>query len=79
MQRINLNEIKILPLDVKNADDVINIQNNLNMEVIQYNVFYMRDELLQDINNVINEVTKTKPEVQKNNVKQILFTTFIIK
>ncbi len=49
------------------------------MEVIQYNVFYMRDELLQDINNVINEVTKTKPEVQKNNVKQILFTTFIIK
>ena len=49
------------------------------MEVIQYNVFYMRDELLQDINNVINEVTKSRPEVKKNNIKQILFTTFIIK
>ena len=27
MQKINLNEIKILPLDVKNVDDIINIQN----------------------------------------------------
>ncbi len=39
----------------------------------------LKDELLQDINNVINEVTKSKPEVSKNNVKQILFTTFVIK
>ena len=39
----------------------------------------LKDELAQDINNVINEVTKTKPEVSKNNVKQILFTTFVIK
>ncbi len=39
----------------------------------------LKDELLQDINNVVNEVTKTKPEVSKNNVKQILFTTFVIK
>ena len=30
----------------------------------------LKDELLQDINNVINEVTKSKPEVSKNNVKQ---------
>ena len=37
------------------------------------------DELLQDINNVINEVTKSRPEVKKNNIKQILFTTFVIK
>ena len=39
----------------------------------------LKDELLQDINNVINEVTKGKPEVAKNSVKQILFTTFVIK
>ena len=39
----------------------------------------LKDELLQDINNIINEVTKSKPEVSKNNVKQILFTTFVIK
>lgn len=39
----------------------------------------LKDELLQDINNVVNEVTKTKPEVSKNNVKQIFFTTFVIK
>ncbi len=39
----------------------------------------LKDEMLQDINNVINEVTKSKPEVSKNNVKQILFTTFVIK
>ncbi len=39
----------------------------------------LKDELLQDINNVVNEVTKTKPEVAKNNIKQILFTTFVIK
>lgn len=39
----------------------------------------LKDELLQDINNVVNEVTKTKPTVSKNNVKQILFTTFVIK
>lgn len=39
----------------------------------------LKDELLQDINNIVNEVTKSKPEVQKNNIKQILFTTFVIK
>jgi len=39
----------------------------------------LKDELLHDINNVLNEVTKTKPEVGKDSVKQILFTTFVIK
>lgn len=39
----------------------------------------LKDELLQDINNVINEVTKSRPEVKKNNIKQLLFTTFVIK
>ena len=42
--------------------------------------YYVTDfELLNDINNVLNEVTKSKPEVGKNSVKQILFTTFVIK
>ncbi len=39
----------------------------------------LKDELLQDINNVINEVTASNSKVARNNVKQILFTTFVIK
>lgn len=39
----------------------------------------LKDEMLQDINNVINSVTESKKEVQKNNVKAVLFTTFVIK
>lgn len=45
MQRINLNEIKILPLDVKNVDDVINIQNNLNIHILS------KENILNDLNN----------------------------
>lgn len=45
MQRINLNEIKILPLDVKNVDDVISIQNNLNIHILS------KENILNDINN----------------------------
>ena len=39
----------------------------------------LKDELIQDINNVINEVTASNPEIARNNVKTILFTTFVIK
>ena len=39
----------------------------------------LKDELLQEINNVVNKVTETNKEVAKNNVKAILFTTFVIK
>ena len=39
----------------------------------------LKDELIQDINNVINEVTSSNPEIARNNVKTILFTTFVIK
>ena len=39
----------------------------------------LKDELMQDINNVINEVTSSNPEIARNNVKTILFTTFVIK
>lgn len=45
MQRINLNEIKILPLDVKNVDNVISIQNNLNIHILS------KENILNDINN----------------------------
>ena len=39
----------------------------------------LKDELMQDINNVINEVTSSNSEVARNNVNAILFTTFVIK
>lgn len=39
----------------------------------------LKDELMQDINNVINEVTASNTEVARNNVNAILFTTFVIK
>lgn len=45
MQRINLNEIKILPLEVKNVDDVISIQNNLNIHILS------KKNILNDLNN----------------------------
>lgn len=45
MQEINLNQIKILPLDVKNVDDVISIQNNLNIHILS------KENILNDINN----------------------------
>jgi flagellar protein FliL len=39
----------------------------------------LKDELMQEINNVINEVTASNPAVARNNVNAILFTTFVIK
>jgi flagellar FliL protein len=40
----------------------------------------LKDELLHEINNIINEAgASKKPEVIRNNVKQVLFTTFVIK
>lgn len=39
----------------------------------------LKEELLQDINNIINEVTSMNSDIQQNNIKQILFTTFVIK
>ena len=39
----------------------------------------LKDELIQDINNVINEVTASDSKIARNNVKTILFTTFVIK
>lgn len=39
----------------------------------------LKEELLDDINNVINEATSMNPEVGKDNIKQLYFTTFVIK
>ncbi len=39
----------------------------------------LKEELIDDINRVINKVTATNEDVKSNNIKQILFTTFVIK
>lgn len=39
----------------------------------------LKDELLQDINNVVNTATEGRKEVAKNSIKTIFFTTFVIK
>lgn len=39
----------------------------------------LKDELMQDINNVINEAAASNSIIAKNNIKSIIFTTFIIK
>lgn len=39
----------------------------------------LKEELLEDINGVINEVTSSNEKIKKDNVKKILFTTFVIK
>ncbi|KAB7884405.1 flagellar basal body-associated FliL family protein [Poseidonibacter ostreae] len=39
----------------------------------------LKDELLEEINGVINEVTSNNEDIKANNIKKILFTTFVIK
>lgn len=39
----------------------------------------LKDELIDEINRVINESTASNSEVQRNSIKNILFTTFVIK
>jgi len=39
----------------------------------------LKDELVQDINSVINNVTKSDSKIAQNCVQTILFTTFVIK
>lgn len=39
----------------------------------------LKDELLQDINNVINEVTASNSDIKQNSIQKILFTSFVIK
>lgn len=39
----------------------------------------LKEELLEDINGIINEVTSSNEDIKENNIKKILFTTFVIK
>lgn len=39
----------------------------------------LKEELMDDINAIINEVSSNDSDIQKNSVKQILFTSFVIK
>jgi len=39
----------------------------------------LKDEMVQEINNVVNNVTASDPKVARNNIKAIFFTTFVIK
>ena len=39
----------------------------------------LKEELLEEINTVVNEVTSNNEEIKANNIKKILFTTFVIK
>ena len=39
----------------------------------------LKEELLEEINAIVNEMTSNNEEVKANNIKKILFTTFVIK
>lgn len=39
----------------------------------------LKDELIEDINKVISEVTANNSDVKQNSVQKILFTSFVIK
>ncbi len=39
----------------------------------------LKEELIQEINLVINDMTSNNEEIKSNNVKTILFTAFVIK
>jgi len=39
----------------------------------------LKDELIDEINRVLNDATVMNSEIQKNSIKDILFTTFVIK
>lgn len=39
----------------------------------------LKEELMEEINSVINDVTSNNEDIKANNIKKILFTTFVIK
>jgi flagellar FliL protein len=39
----------------------------------------LKEEMLEEINSIINEATIANDEIQKNNVKKLFFTSFVIK
>jgi len=39
----------------------------------------LKEELLNDINEIINEATMANPDIKKNIVKKIYFTSFVMR
>lgn len=39
----------------------------------------LKDEMVEDINRILNEVTASNADVKQNSVQKILFTSFVIK
>jgi len=39
----------------------------------------LKEELLEEINSVINEATADNPDVKRNSIKKLFFTSFVIK
>ncbi|UTJ06262.1 flagellar basal body-associated FliL family protein [Arcobacter roscoffensis] len=39
----------------------------------------LKEELIEEINTVLNEATSSNEDIKANHIKQILFTTFVIK
>ena len=39
----------------------------------------LRDELVEDINRILNEVTASNSEVKRNSIQKVLFTSFVMK
>lgn len=39
----------------------------------------LKEELLNEINSVVNEATRSNDDVKKDNVKKLFFTSFVIK
>jgi flagellar FliL protein len=39
----------------------------------------LKDELIDEINKVLDEATSTNSDIQRNSIRDILFTTFVIK
>ncbi len=39
----------------------------------------LKEEMLEEINAIVNEATKSNEEIKQNNIKKLFFTTFVIK
>lgn len=39
----------------------------------------LKEELLEELNSIINEATSDNPDIKRNSVKKLFFTSFVIK
>ncbi len=39
----------------------------------------LKEEMLDEINSIVNEATSSNEKIERNNVKKLFFTTFVIK